>query len=63
MERMWWTLSERFPLLHDDTRIFPGHDYGPTRSSTVGMERRRNPSLRTTTIEEFARSLEAFGQG
>jgi glyoxylase-like metal-dependent hydrolase (beta-lactamase superfamily II) len=63
MERMWWTFSERFPLLHDDTRIYPGHDYGPARSSTAGRERQRNPSLRAATIEEFARSLDTFGQG
>lgn len=63
IEQMWWTFSERFPMLHDDARIYPGHDYGPARWSTVEVERLRNPSLRTTTIEEFARSLEAFGQG
>jgi hydroxyacylglutathione hydrolase len=52
-ERMWWTVSERFRLLPDTTRIYPGHDYGPTRLSTAGAERERNPCLRARTPEEF----------
>jgi glyoxylase-like metal-dependent hydrolase (beta-lactamase superfamily II) len=63
MEQMWWTFSERFPLLEDDVRIYPGHDYGPAPWSTVGRERQRNASLRASTIEEFAHSLDAYGQG
>ncbi|MGD9889866.1 MAG: MBL fold metallo-hydrolase [Dehalococcoidia bacterium] len=63
MERMWWTFSERFPLLEDGIRIYPGHDYGREPWSTVGRERHRNASLRATTIDEFVRSLDADGQG
>jgi glyoxylase-like metal-dependent hydrolase (beta-lactamase superfamily II) len=54
---MWWTFSERFPLLPDETRIYPGHDYGPARVSTAGIERGRNPCLRARTPEEFLACL------
>ena len=55
--RMWWTVSQRFPLLPEETRIYPGHDYGPERWSTAAQERRRNPCLRAASFEEFRRCL------
>ena len=32
--------------LPDDTVVWPGHDYGPTPSSTLGWERRNNVNAR-----------------
>jgi glyoxylase-like metal-dependent hydrolase (beta-lactamase superfamily II) len=32
----------RLMKLPDDTVVWPGHDYGPTRSSTIGWEKRNN---------------------
>ncbi len=32
----------RLMTLPDDTVIWPGHDYGPTPSSTIGWEKRNN---------------------
>ena len=32
----------RLMELPDDTVVWPGHDYGPTRSSTLGWEKRNN---------------------
>lgn len=63
VERMWWTFSEQFPRLPDSCRIYPGHDYGPERSSTVGVERGRNPILQASGPEEFARLVQAEVQG
>ncbi|MGH2586178.1 MAG: MBL fold metallo-hydrolase [Dehalococcoidia bacterium] len=56
--RMWWTFSGRFPLLPDETRIYPGHDYGPERVSTAVVERERNPCLRASSVDDFLRWLE-----
>lgn len=61
VERMWWTFSERFSLLPDAARVYPGHDYGPTRWSTAGEERRNNPSLSARGFDEFVRSLDDIG--
>ena len=34
--------SRRLMELPEDTVVWPGHDYGPTRSSTLGWEKRNN---------------------
>ncbi|MFZ7127190.1 MAG: MBL fold metallo-hydrolase [Desulfobacterales bacterium] len=36
----------RLMELPDDTVIWPGHDYGPTPSSTIGWEKRNNVNAR-----------------
>ena len=36
----------RLMQLPDDTRVWPGHDYGPTPSSTIGWEKRNNVNAR-----------------
>lgn len=44
---------QRIAALPEETRIYPGHDYGATPTSTVGWERTTNPYLRCATVEEF----------
>jgi hydroxyacylglutathione hydrolase len=56
-ERLWWTVREQFFRLADETRIYPGHDFGPARSSTAGEERRRNPCLAARSLAEFVACL------
>jgi glyoxylase-like metal-dependent hydrolase (beta-lactamase superfamily II) len=36
----------RLMTLPDDTVVWPGHDYGPTPSSTIGWEKRHNVNAR-----------------
>jgi hydroxyacylglutathione hydrolase len=36
----------RLMQLPDATRVWPGHDYGPTRSSTIAWEKRNNVNAR-----------------
>jgi glyoxylase-like metal-dependent hydrolase (beta-lactamase superfamily II) len=36
----------RLMQLPDDTVVWPGHDYGPTPSSTIGWEKRHNVNAR-----------------
>ncbi len=36
----------RLMELPDDTVVWPGHDYGPTTSSTIGWEKRNNVNAR-----------------
>lgn len=36
----------RLMQLPDDTVVFPGHDYGPTQTSTIGWEKRNNVNAR-----------------
>jgi len=39
------SLEEKIIPLPDDTRIWPGHDYGGEASSTLGQEKLNNPYL------------------
>jgi hydroxyacylglutathione hydrolase len=39
------SLEEKIMPLPDDTRIWPGHDYGDTPTSTLGAEKADNPYL------------------
>jgi glyoxylase-like metal-dependent hydrolase (beta-lactamase superfamily II) len=49
---MWQSL-QRVAALPEETRVYPGHDYGPTPTSTIGHELRTNPYLLCKTFEEF----------
>jgi hydroxyacylglutathione hydrolase len=48
-----WRSLQRVAALPEETRVYPGHDYGPTPTSTIGHERETNPYLRCKTYEEF----------
>lgn len=41
--------------LPEETRIYPGHDYGKTRTSTLSWESEHNPYLRCPDAESFVR--------
>lgn len=43
----------RLAALPAGTIIYPGHDYGPTPTSTIGAQKERNPYLRAETEAEF----------
>ena len=45
MRTLMTSIKERILTLPDDTLIWPGHNYGPTPSSTVAREREANPFL------------------
>jgi glyoxylase-like metal-dependent hydrolase (beta-lactamase superfamily II) len=44
---------QRLKALPEETRVYPGHDYGPTRTSSIGSELLTNPYLRCETFEAF----------
>ena len=52
-EAMYHTLYERFMQLPDETRVYPGHNYGDTETSTVLREKKENPYLLCKSKEEF----------
>lgn len=45
----------RLAALEPQTRVFPGHDYGPCPVSTIGEELRTNPYLQCAELAEFIR--------
>ncbi len=51
--QMYHSLFGKLMKLDDETEVYPGHDYGPTRESTIGHERRTNYTLEKRTVKEF----------
>ena len=47
------SLHEKLMSLPEDTRVWPGHDYGVRPSSTIGGELRENPFILRNSFEEF----------
>jgi hydroxyacylglutathione hydrolase len=45
LEQLLASLEEKIMPLPDDTRIWPGHDYGETPTATLGEEKVNNPYL------------------
>jgi len=52
---MWRTLQQRLAVLPEETRLYPGHDYGPTPQSSIGWELLHNPALSSPDFEAFCR--------
>ncbi|MCA9531216.1 MAG: MBL fold metallo-hydrolase [Myxococcales bacterium] len=54
-ETMYRTLRKLTASLPPMTRMYPGHNYGPTPVSSLDAELRDNPYLQHTTVEDFVR--------
>jgi hydroxyacylglutathione hydrolase len=55
--KMYDSLLHRVVALDDALVVLPGHDYGPTPTSTIGREKEENYTLVPRTREEFIRFL------
>jgi len=51
--QLYESLFEKILKLEDDIEIYPGHDYGTKPSSTLGVERKTNYTLKPRTRQEF----------
>jgi glyoxylase-like metal-dependent hydrolase (beta-lactamase superfamily II) len=49
-----WQSLQRLSELPEQTRLYPGHDYGPRPTSTLSWELEHNPYLRCRDASEFA---------
>lgn len=47
------SLHDKLLTLPDETRVFPGHDYGTAPQSTIAQERETNPFLTLPDFEAF----------
>jgi glyoxylase-like metal-dependent hydrolase (beta-lactamase superfamily II) len=50
---MYHSLFDKLGKLDDKIEVYPGHDYGPRPSSTIGEQKRTNYVLEKRTLEEF----------
>jgi hydroxyacylglutathione hydrolase len=51
--RVLWRSLQKLAALPEETRVYPGHDYGASPTSTIGWELRENPYLRCKSEDEF----------
>lgn len=54
-DEMVTTLTQRLATLPAKTVLFPGHDYGPTPTSTLERERESNPYLHADSLDAWRR--------
>jgi hydroxyacylglutathione hydrolase len=54
---MYDSLFNKLLKLNDNIEVYPGHDYGPKPSSTIGEERRSNYTLEPRTLTEFIKFM------
>jgi glyoxylase-like metal-dependent hydrolase (beta-lactamase superfamily II) len=52
-EAMYRSLNHTLRELPDDTLLYPGHLYSVDPVSTMGEQKRSNPFLRVTSLEQF----------
>ena len=50
---IYHSLFDKLGKLDDKTEVYPGHDYGPKPSSTIGEQKRTNYVLEKRTLKEF----------
>jgi len=50
---MYHSLFDKLMKLDDNIEVYPGHDYGSTPHSTIGLEKKNNYTLEKRTLEEF----------
>jgi hydroxyacylglutathione hydrolase len=51
------SLMNKILGLDDSIRVYPGHDYGKTTSSSIGYERKNNYTLTPRSKEEFIKFM------
>jgi glyoxylase-like metal-dependent hydrolase (beta-lactamase superfamily II) len=53
VEAMYHSLNGTLKALPDETLLYPGHLYSPDPVDTLGHQKRSNPYLRVTSLEQF----------
>jgi glyoxylase-like metal-dependent hydrolase (beta-lactamase superfamily II) len=56
-EKMWWSLNKKLAALDDQTALYPGHNYADRPISTIGEQRRSNPYMRYSQLQDFLRDM------
>ena len=56
-DQMYYTLTQKLARLPKDTVLYPGHNYGPTETSTIGEELENNLYLRIGSLADWRRLM------
>ncbi len=52
-KNLYESLFNKIAKLNDSIEVYPGHDYGPKPSSTIGEQKRTNYVLQPRSLQEF----------
>ena len=52
-DEMYRSLTQRLAVVPDDTMLYPGHQYSPEASATMGATREHNYVFRLPTIDQW----------
>jgi hydroxyacylglutathione hydrolase len=56
-EDMYRSLFQKLMKLDDSVEVYPGHDYGTSPRSTIGIEKKTNYTLEKRTLQEFVKVM------
>ncbi|MBI4970434.1 MAG: MBL fold metallo-hydrolase [Candidatus Omnitrophica bacterium] len=57
-KQLYESLTQKLSKLDDKTIVYPGHNYAAQTSSTIGDQKKSNPFMKFTSLQQF---LSAFG--
>ena len=52
-EQMYYSLTQKLAKLPSDTVLYPGHNYGPSETSTIEQELQSNLYLRVRSLDDW----------
>jgi glyoxylase-like metal-dependent hydrolase (beta-lactamase superfamily II) len=50
---LYTSLLQKLARFDGSIEVYPGHDYGSSRSSTIAKERQTNPAMQDRTLQQF----------
>jgi len=56
-EDLYYSLTQKLMPLPDNTILYPGHNYAPRPTSTIGDEKRRNPYFQFHSLKQFLAAM------
>ncbi len=56
-EKMWHSLTHKLGALDDKTVLYPGHNYADRPTTTMGEQKKNNPYLHFTSLNDFLRDM------
>jgi len=58
VEDMYTSLMQKIAKLDGNIEVYPGHDYGPSPSSTIAKEKQTNYTLQDRTLKQFIQFMQ-----
>jgi hydroxyacylglutathione hydrolase len=59
-EKMWRSLNQKLHALEDNTILYPGHNYGDRKTSTIGEQKQANSYMRYSSLQQFLHDMSSM---